>query len=86
MADTGGVVREALSQFAELTGHHPESVSAMRRNEDGGWTLRLEILELRRIPDSGSLLATYEVHVDGDGALTGWERVNRYERGRADRR
>ncbi|GGO95342.1 hypothetical protein GCM10012280_52310 [Wenjunlia tyrosinilytica] len=85
MADANGVMREALGQFEELTGHRPEAVSAMRKEEDG-WLFRVEVMELRRIPDSMSLLATYEVRVDSDGGLTGWERVGRYERGRADRR
>jgi hypothetical protein len=86
MGDTGGMIREVLDQFEELLGRRPESVSAMKKNDDGGWTLRLEVVELQRIPDSGSLLATYEVQVDGDGGLAGWERVRRYSRGRADSR
>ncbi|GAB2608932.1 hypothetical protein GCM10027168_47390 [Streptomyces capparidis] len=85
MADTAGVMREILSQFSELTGHQPEAVTSMRRDEDG-WVLRAEVLELRRVPDTMSLMASYEVRADPDGGLTGWERVARYERGRADRR
>jgi Gas vesicle synthesis protein GvpO len=84
MADTRGLMREALAQFEEMTGHQPEMVSAMSRNDDG-WIIRVEVLELRRIPDTMSLLATYELQVDGEGGLSGWSRVGRYERGRADR-
>lgn len=86
MADSSAVMREALEQFEELTGQRPEGVSAMRKGEDGGWTFCVEVMEMARVPDSMSLLATYEVHTDGDGSLTGWERVRRYERGRADPR
>lgn len=86
MADAASAMREALTQFQELTGQQPESVSAMRRSENGGWIFRVEVVELHRIPDTTSLLATYEVQVDGDGAVSGWERVRRYERGRADHR
>jgi Gas vesicle synthesis protein GvpO len=84
MADASAVLREALARFEELTGHRPESVSAMRR-EDDGWTLSVEVVELRRVPDTTSLLATYELQVDAEGGLDGWARVGRYERGRADR-
>jgi Gas vesicle synthesis protein GvpO len=84
MADASAVLREAMAQFEELTGLRPESVSAMRR-EDDGWTLRVEVVELQRVPDTTSLLATYELQLDTDGGLAGWARVARYERGRADR-
>lgn len=85
MADASAVLREALAQFQQLTGQQPEGVSGMRASDEGGWTFHVEVVELQRIPDSMSLLATYELKTDGDGTLTGWERVRRYERGRADR-
>ncbi|MGW7055258.1 gas vesicle protein GvpO [Streptomyces sp. NPDC054887] len=79
------VLRGARAQLAELTGMEAESVSSFERTEDDGWTLRVEVLELARVPDTMSLLASYEVTLDAHGALTGYRRVNRYERGRADR-
>mgnify|MGYP001454227779 CR=1 FL=1 len=83
--EPGGVIRAAVARFEELTGNRPESVSSMHRGEDGDWTFRVEVVELRRIPDAVSLLATYELYVDSDGDLSGWERVRRYERGGAGR-
>jgi hypothetical protein len=77
------VVHEARAQFAELTGMTPESVSSFERTEDG-WELQIEVLELARVPDTMSLLASYEVELTADGELTGYRRVRRYERGRAD--
>ncbi|MET9517541.1 gas vesicle protein [Streptomyces sp. NPDC002994] len=80
------VLRGARSQLAELTGMEAESVSSFERMEDdGGWMLRIEVLELARVPDTMSLLASYEVTLDDYGALSGYRRVRRYERGRADR-
>ncbi|MEU9980941.1 gas vesicle protein [Streptomyces sp. NPDC050856] len=78
------VLRAARAQLAELTGMDPESVSSFEQTEDG-WTLNIEVLELERVPDTMSLLATYEVQLDPHGELTGYRRVRRYERGRADR-
>ncbi|GAA3026528.1 gas vesicle protein GvpO [Streptomyces glomeratus] len=79
------VLRHASAQFTELTGLAAEAVSSFERTEDG-WTLHIEVLELARVPDTMSLLASYEVDVATDGELTGYRRVRRYERGRADTR
>ncbi|MCW8100885.1 gas vesicle protein [Streptomyces tauricus] len=79
------VLRQARAQLAELTGMEAESVSSFERTEDG-WSLEIEVLELVRVPDTMSLLASYEVTLDPRGELTGYRRVRRYERGRADNR
>ncbi|MGW0822635.1 gas vesicle protein GvpO [Streptomyces sp. NPDC002845] len=76
-------LRHARAQFSELTGMHAESVSSFERTEDG-WTLEIEVLELARVPDTMSLLAGYQVHIDQRGELTGYRRVRRYVRGRTD--
>ncbi|WP_133913952.1 gas vesicle protein GvpO [Streptomyces sp. BK561] len=88
MADDKGpspmeVLRQARSQLAELTGMDAESVSSFERTEDG-WALEVEVMELARVPDTMSLMASYQVELDADGQLTGYRRVRRYERGRAD--
>ncbi len=77
------VLREARAQLAELTGMTAESVSSFAQTEDG-WSLEVEVLELERVPDTMSLMATYQVELDPEGQLTGYRRVRRYERGRAD--
>jgi hypothetical protein len=81
----GEVLREARAQLAELTGMTAESVTSFERTDEG-WALEVEVLELARVPDTMSLLASYEVSLDPHGVLTGYRRVRRYERGRADRR
>jgi hypothetical protein len=78
------VLRTAREQLSELTGMTAETVSSFARTPDG-WRLVLEVLELARVPDSVSLLASYEVEVDSDGELVSYRRTRRYERGRADR-
>ncbi|WJV45279.1 gas vesicle protein [Streptomyces flavofungini] len=77
------VLRCAREQLAELTGLTVESVSSFERSEEG-WDLAVEVLELARVPDTMSLLATYAVTLDPQGDLIGYRRVRRYERGRAD--
>ncbi|MFF3290835.1 gas vesicle protein [Streptomyces sp. NPDC003023] len=78
------VLRTTRAQLAELTGMDAETVSSFARTDDG-WRLVVEVLELARVPDTSSLLASYEVEVDTDGELTSYRRTRRYERGRADR-
>ncbi|MEU4034806.1 gas vesicle protein [Streptomyces collinus] len=79
------ILREARAQLAELTGLVPESVSSFEQTDDG-WSLEVEVLELERVPDTMSLMAGYQVDLDAEGQLTGYRRIRRYERGRADAR
>jgi hypothetical protein len=77
------LLSRARVQLAELIGMSAESVTSFEQTEDG-WTLEIEVLELARVPDTMSLLASYEVSLDPQGELTGYRRIRRYERGRAD--
>ncbi|MFD3836525.1 gas vesicle protein [Streptomyces sp. NPDC058642] len=77
------VLRHARTQLAELTGMSAESVSSFEQTEDG-WSLEVEVLEISRVPDTMSLMASYQVELDPQGELTGYRRVRRYERGRSD--
>lgn len=79
------MLRAARAQLAELTGMTAESVSSFEQTDDG-WALEVEVLELERVPDTMSLMATYAVGIDPRGTLTGYRRVRRYERGRSDTR
>ncbi|MGW1601586.1 gas vesicle protein GvpO [Streptomyces eurythermus] len=79
------VLRQARAQLTELTGLVPETVSSFEQTEDG-WSVEVEVLELARVPDTMSLMASYQVELDPEGQLTGYRRVRRYERGRADAR
>ncbi|MBM7440319.1 hypothetical protein JOC24_003743 [Streptomyces sp. HB132] len=63
--------------------HAAEGVSAVRRKDDG-WCVVVDVLEVPRIPDTTSLLASYEVQIDERGELMEYSRVRRYRRGSAD--
>jgi hypothetical protein len=80
------VVRRARQQMEELFGKPVETVSGFGRPEDngGGWTVTLELLELPRIPDTTSLLGTYEATLDADGNLLDARRTRRYPRNQYD--
>jgi hypothetical protein len=78
------VVAQARGVLQDLRGVDAESVSSATRTPDG-WTVGLEVLELRRIPDSTDILASYEIELDQEGSLLRFERVRRYHRSEADR-
>jgi hypothetical protein len=77
-------MRGAAAQLAELLGTTPDSVSALRPAQDG-WTADVEVVELERVPDTMTVMATYRVTLDLQGQLLGYERVRRYARGQLDR-
>jgi hypothetical protein len=77
-------MRRAVEQLAELIGKAPESVSSLQPRDDG-WTADVEVVEVQRIPDTTSVLASYRVTLDADGALLGYEQRRRYTRGQIDR-
>lgn len=78
------LVRNAREQLEEVVGVQTESTSALTTDDDG-WTVRVEVLELERVPDTTSILATYSVQLDQNGDLLSYERVNRYARGQIRR-
>ena len=77
------VAEAAVRQLAELTSKDVEGVTGLRKDDDG-WEVELEVLELRRIPTTTDVMATYEVRVDASGDLEGYRRVSRYVRGQAE--
>jgi hypothetical protein len=74
------VAAAAARELLELTGKQAEGVTGIERTEDG-WTIQVEVVETRRIPDTTDILALYEVQADERGGLEGYRRVRRYVRG-----
>jgi hypothetical protein len=71
-----------LRQIAALTGKSPEGVTGVEPTEDG-WLVSVEILDDRRVPSSGDILALYEAELDPDGSLLAYRRARRYSRNQA---
>ncbi|CAL9640729.1 gas vesicle protein [Streptomyces sp. NPDC057838] len=80
----GEAARRAAEALTELIRHRLEGVSAVCRGEDGGWIVDVDVLELARIPDTTSLLATYRVELDASGELVQYRRTARFRRGAQD--
>ena len=79
-ATASQVAAQAAQQLLELTGKGAEGVTGLERTEDG-WTVQVEVVEVRRIPDTTDVLALYEVNTDKQGSLESYRRVRRYARG-----
>ncbi|MFH8573509.1 gas vesicle protein [Streptomyces sp. NPDC017993] len=77
-------MRHAAGQLAELLGCEPASVSALKVTEDG-WSADVEVVEIERVPDTSSVMASYRVALDAQGQLLEYERIRRYARGQVDR-
>jgi hypothetical protein len=77
------VVRHAVEQVGALTGREVEGVLGLRRDDDG-WVVTVELVELRRVPDSTDVLASYEVQLDGQGELQEYRRTRRYYRSQVE--
>jgi hypothetical protein len=76
------IARFAAEQLSEISGAEPDSVSGLERTDDG-WAVRVEVVEVARIPDSTSVLARYQVIVDDSGELQSYRREYRYYRNQA---
>ena len=74
------IAAQAAHQLLELTGKAAEGVTGLERTDDG-WKVEVEVVEVRRIPDTTDMLALYELTVDEDGELEGYRRLRRYSRG-----
>jgi len=77
------MAEQARELLRSVRGVEAESVSGLSRTSNG-WKVTLEVVELRRIPESTDVLASYDVELDGDGKLLGFERGRRYNRSQAE--
>ncbi|MFI7450807.1 gas vesicle protein [Nonomuraea sp. NPDC049714] len=69
-----------LRHIAALTAREVEGVTRVKPEGDG-WLVGVEVVEDRRIPSSGDILALYEAELDAAGDLLSYQRLRRYRRG-----
>jgi hypothetical protein len=77
------IAERAGQQLSDLAGKEVEGVTALRRAEDS-WEVEVETVELRRIPSTTDVLATYLVTLDSSGELEEYRRLRRYVRGQVE--
>lgn len=77
-------VQRVREEFPELLGRPVEAVLGVQGDDDGGWMVTVQVVELRRIPNSTDVLGAYVVTLAQDGEMTGYRRQRRYNRSQAD--
>lgn len=80
--------REAIERvrrdLPQLLGRPIEQVLGLDRDGDDGWKVRVQIVELARIPPTTDVLGSYLVTLDRDGEVVGYQRERRFHRSQAD--
>ena len=71
----------AKKEIVAMTGLQVDTIAAVARKEDN-WVVTLDLLELRMLPNTQDVLATYEVEMNDSGTneLLSCQRVGRYRR------
>jgi hypothetical protein len=80
--------REAIErvrrELPALLGHPVDSVLGLEPDDDKGWKVTVQVVELSRIPHSTDVLGAYSVELDEHGELIAYKRRRRYYRNQAD--
>jgi Gas vesicle synthesis protein GvpO len=82
-ADVASMIARAKQHVEAVLGSEPESVSGVELS-NGNWRVNVEVVQLRRIPESTDILASYAVMLDGDGDLLSVQELRRYRRSQAE--
>jgi len=84
----GVSAREAVARVREdlpaLLGRPVEEVLGVQRDDEGGWHVIVQVVELSRIPNSTDVLGAYLITLDDEGEIEGWQRQRRYIRSQPD--
>lgn len=70
----GEVIAHMKAAFLDVVNLELSSVTAVTQTDEG-WTVVVEVVERKAIPDTLDLLGVYEVRLNHDGILTGYERT-----------
>ncbi len=74
------VVEKAQQEFVRLGKKPADGVTGLSKTEEG-WSVLLEALERKAIPDTMDVLGLYELHLDNEGNLLGLDRKKLRKRG-----
>ena len=81
--NTGEIIKKAQEDFARLSKIPVDGVIGLSKSEEG-WVVSLEGLERRAIPDTMDVLGLYEVRLDNEGNLLGFDRKKLRKRGETE--
>jgi hypothetical protein len=74
------IIKKAQEEFVRLGKIPADGVTGVSRTEEG-WVVSLETLERKTIPDTMDVLGVYQIHLDNEGNLLGFDRKKLRKRG-----
>ena len=74
------IVEKAREEFISLGKKPADGVTGLSKTEEG-WSILLEALERKAIPDTMDVLGLYELRLDNDGHLLSLDRRKLRKRG-----
>ena len=77
------VINKAQEDFTRLSRIPFSEVTGLSKLEEG-WVVRMEALERKAIPDTMDVLGLYEVCLDNEGNLLGFDRKKLRKRGETE--
>ena len=81
--NTDKIIKKAQEEFAQLSKLPVNAVIGLSRIDEG-WVISLETLERKAIPDTMDILGVYEIRLDSEGNLLGFERKKLRKRGETE--
>jgi hypothetical protein len=78
--DAEEVITKARGHIATMGKKHDEGVTSLIKRENG-WTVCIEELERKGIPDTTDILGLYEISLNNEGDLLSVERKKLRKRG-----
>jgi hypothetical protein len=75
------IVVKAREALELITGHKPENVIRCEKAAEG-WTVQVEIMELKGRLADNDMMANYLIAMDEKGEVASFERLSQYPRGR----
>lgn len=81
--DVASIIARARQHVEAVIGSEAESVSGVERSS-GNWRVHVEVVQMRRVPESTDILASYAVSLDSDGDLISVQEMRRYRRSQAE--
>ncbi len=67
------LIEKARTDFSKATHCKVDGITGFCK-ANGGWSVSLEVLERKAIPDSMDILGIYEVNLDSEGSFLSFER------------
>lgn len=78
------IARRAARVLEDLGGIEAERITGLEPDDEHGWRVTIEVVELRRIPDTADIIGVYEMTMSHGGQFVGYRQIDRHARGRIE--